>query len=444
MEDDMQHISTGADDAKAAAPTTARTHVRFFIVFLLFIGVVINYLDRTNMAVAAPVLQKDLNISPAMLGFIFSAFGWLYMLMQLPAGVVLDKFGTRKTFGWSLALWSGCTVLFGFAGNVFHLILLRMGLGITEAPCFPAAQRAVAAWFPRRERGMAVGLYVSGEFLGLAMFTPLLAWIVAKHGWHMIFFLSGGAGLLFALGWFKLFSEPTENRWINDAELQYLRDGGAVVGLADREPERFKWATVGRLLADRNLWGIYLGKFSLSSTLFFFFTWFPNYLVHEKHMDLIRAGLWSMLPFTAAMFGIILGGIWSDWMSRRGISHSVARKIPVVMGMLLCSTLVAANYTLVPVVVVAIMSLSFFGQGMAGGIDSIVADMAPENHLGTTIGLCQMFANFGGAVTPLVIGFIIQGTGSYSGGLLYVSGAAVLGMIAVTMIIKRVERVVVT
>jgi len=263
----------------------------------------------------------------------------------------------------------------------------------------------------------------------------------ARHGWHTIFFIGGALGLLFAVFWFKLYSEPGENKWINEAELAYLRDGGAVTELAQTKPEKFKWTTVRQLLGNRQLWGIYVAKFSLSSTLFFFFTWFPNYLVHEKHMDLIRAGLWAMLPFTAAMLGIILGGFWSDAMSRRGIDHSVARKIPIVLGMLLCSILFAANYTSVPIVVVGIMSLSFFGQGMAGGLDSMVADMAPANHIGTTVGLCQFFANFGGAVTPLVIGFIIQGTGSYSGGLLYVSAAALLGVLAILLIVRRVDRV---
>jgi ACS family D-galactonate transporter-like MFS transporter len=329
---------------KTTAPAgeyAGATKVRFFVVLLLFIGVAINYLDRTNMAVAAPVIQHDLHISAATLGFIFSAFGWLYMLMQLPAGIVLDRFGTRRTFGWSLTLWSSCTILFGFAGSALHLVVLRAALGITEAPCFPAGQKAVTAWFPKQERGMAVGLYISGEFLGLALLTPVLAWIVARHGWHMIFFIGGALGLLFAVVWFKLYSEPGENKWINEAELAYLRDGGAVTDLAQTKPEKFRWTTVRQLLRNRQLWGIYIAKFSLSSTLFFFFTWFPNYLVHEKHMDLIRAGLWAMLPFTAAMLGIILGGFWSDAMSRRGIDHSIARKIPIVLGMLLCSILFA-------------------------------------------------------------------------------------------------------
>jgi len=166
----------------SAAHYEGATKVRFFVVLLLFIGVAINYLDRTNLAVAAPVIQHDLHISAATLGFIFSAFGWLYMLMQLPAGIVLDRFGTRRTFGWSLTLWSSCTVLFGFAGSALHLVVLRAALGITEAPCFPAGQKAVTAWFPKQERGMAVGLYISGEFLGLALLTPVLAWIVARHG----------------------------------------------------------------------------------------------------------------------------------------------------------------------------------------------------------------------------------------------------------------------
>lgn len=423
----------------AAAQAQARpTRVRQFILLLLFIGVSINYLDRTIVSVAAPLIQQELNIDPAWMGVIFSAFGWSYMAMQLPSGILIDRYGAKRTFTWSLTLWSLCTMLFGAAGNALQLMLLRVGLGATEAPCFPSAQRVVASWFPKRERGRAVSRYVSGQFIGLAFFAPLLAWAVTTVGWKLVFVACGALGLLFALVWRRHYREPDQCTRANDAERALILDTDALPG--SQQPP-FRWATVGALVAKRELWGVYIAKFSLTSTLFFFFTWFPNYLVHEKGMDLIKAGLWASVPFIAAMAGMLVGGHWSDAMSRRGISHTWARKLPVMLGMLLCSSLFIANYLAMPLAVIAVLSVAFFGQGMAGGLDAIVVDMVPSQGTATAVGLCQLCANVGGAVTPLVIGLIIQATGSYIGGLVYVSIMALLGVFAVAVMIRRVDRV---
>jgi len=415
------------------------SRVRYFILFLLFIGVSINYLDRTIVSVAAPLIQKELNIDPAWMGVIFSAFGWSYMAMQLPSGILIDRYGAKRTFAWSVTLWSLCTMLFGFAASTLHLLLLRIGLGATEAPCFPAAQRVVASWFPRRERGRAVSTYVSGQFIGLAFFAPLLAWAVTVIGWKTIFLVCGALGLLFALAWIKYYREPEHCARINEAERRLIVDTDSVSAVGQSTP--FEWSTVGALLKKREMLGVYLAKFSLTSTLFFFFTWFPNYLVAEKGMDLIKAGMWASVPFIAAMLGMIFGGNWSDAMSKRGISHTRARKLPVLIGMLLCSSLFIANYLSDELAVMAVLSIAFFGQGMAGGVDAIVVDMAPARGTATAVGLCQFCGNIGGALTPLVIGFIIQASGSYIGGLVYVSLMALLGVVAVLMLIGKVERI---
>jgi ACS family D-galactonate transporter-like MFS transporter len=412
---------------------------RVFILILLFLGITLNYLDRTNMAVAAPILQKELNISPAMMGVIFSAFGWIYMAMQIPSGVILDRYGTRKTFGWALFLWSGCTFLFGFATSVIHFIILRLTLGTTEAPAFPSATRCVAAWFPKSERATAVGVYISGQYVGLAFLMPLLTWLVSTYGWQSIFWMAGGFGIFYSIFWLLVYREPSESKHINQAELDYLRAGGAVT---NPEPVKFQWATLGSIIVKRELWGLYLAKFAMSSTLWFFFTWFPSYLVREKHMTLMQAGWYSMLPFACAMGGILVCGVWSDWMSRHGVSHTMARKTPIVLGMVLTACIIGGNYIDDPLVVVALMSVVFFGQGMANGFDALMADTAPAEAFGTTVGVCQMCANLGGALTPLLVGFIIQATGSYAGGIAYVSACAVLGIVSVAFVIKKVERIV--
>lgn len=425
--------------ASVATPVARPSRVRYFILMLLFVGISINYLDRAIVSVAAPLIQQELHIDPAWMGVIFSAFGWSYMAMQLPSGILIYRFGARRVFSWAIMLWSICTAMFGIASSAVSLMLLRIGLGATEAPCFPSAQRVVTSWFPSQERGRAVSTYVSGQFLGLAFFAPLLAWTITVIGWKIVFVICGAVGLLFALVWLKYYREPQHCTQINAAERELIMGADAVQ--SDAQPTPFQWSTVIALAKNKALWGLYVAKFSLSSTLFFFFTWFPNYLVHEKGMDLIRAGLWASVPFIAAMIGMIFGGNWSDAMSRRKVSHTTARKLPVVIGMLLCSTLFVANYLTEPLAVIAVLSLAFFGQGMAGGVDAIVVDMVPSRGTGTAVGLCQLCANAGGAITPLVIGLIIQATGSYIGGLVYVSALAMVGVLAVVLFIGQVKRI---
>ncbi len=419
---------------RVGRPTT----IRVFILALLFLGITLNYLDRTNMAVAAPVLQKEFNIGAATMGLIFSVFGWMYMAMQIPSGVLLDRYGTRNTFGWSLFLWSGCTFLFGFATSVVQFVILRLALGASEAPAFPSATRVAAVWFPKSERGKAVGVYISGQYVGLAFLMPILTWLVSAYGWQSIFWIAGSIGVIYSLLWFLLYRDPDVSKLINQAELDYLREGGAVT---NPESVKFQWGTLGKIIAKRELWGLYLAKFSLNSTLWFFFTWFPSYLVREKHMTLMQAGWYSMLPFACAMLGILVCGYWSDLMSRRGVSHTIARKTPVVLGMALTACIVAGNFIDEPLAVIGVMSIVFFGQGMANGFDMLMADTAPKEAFGTTVGVCQMCANIGGALTPLLVGFIIQGTGSYAGGIAYVSACAILGVVSVGFLIKKVERV---
>ena len=416
------------------------TRYRYAVLALLWVGIAINYLDRANLAIAAPVLQKEMGISPAVMGIVFAAFSWLYMCMQAPAGIVLDRFGVRRTFGWALLVWSCCTCLFGFAANAIQLMGLRALLGTAEAPCFPSAQRAVSNWFPQKERGGAVCTYVSGEYLGLAFLTPLLAWMVVGFGWKSIFFISGLVGIVYAGVWFRLYREPTEHPRVNQAELDVLHAGGATYREAVKS-QPFEWSALGKLMTKRDLWGVYLTKFFFSSSHSFYFTWFPHYLVTAKHMSLVTAGLWSMLPFFVSMMGMLSSGFFSDWLSRRVTSHTFARKFPVVLGMLLCATILAANYVDNVGLVMAIMSVAFFGQGVAGSVDALCCDIAPADKFGTTIGLFQLFSTLGGAIAPMVIGFILQLTGSYNGAMIYITTVALLSVVSIVFIIRRVERV---
>ena len=288
---------------EGAAALVTPTRKRYFIMVLLFITVVINYLDRSNLSIAAPALTSELGIDPIHVGLIFSAFGWTYAAMQLPGGWLVDRVPPRILYTVALLLWSIATIMLGFAASFIALFVLRMAVGALEAPAYPINSRVVTTWFPERERATAIGFYTSGQFVGLAFLTPVLAWLQATYGWHMVFVSTGAVGVIWAAIWYMVYREPRDFKGVNEAEIQLIREGGGLVDIqADTENNKrgFSWLDLGIVLTKRKLWGIYLGQFCLNSTLWFFLTWFPTYLVKYRGMDFIKSGLLASLPFLAS------------------------------------------------------------------------------------------------------------------------------------------------
>lgn len=416
-----------------------RTRARFVILALISFATLLNYLDRAVMGVAAPSITAELHLSPVTMGLIFSAFSWTYAVAQIPGGIALDRLGTRLTYGISLAAWSTFTLLHGFASNVVSLIAFRLGLGVAEAPCFPANSRVLSTWFPQGERARANGVFSVGQYAGLAFFSPLLFWIVAAHGWRMLFVLSGGIGVLFAAVWFAGYRDPWHSRSVNRAELDHIEAGGGLSAAA--APVRFSWSAVGRLLSKRQVAGASLGQFCGNSTQVFFLTWFPTYLATERHLDWIKSGFFAVMPYLAATAGVLLGGVLSDALIRRTGSANIGRKLPVLVGLLLASTIMVANYVESDAVVIAVMSVAFFGQGMVNLGWTLISDVAPKQYLGLTAGIFNFFANVAGVLTPLVIGFIVAATGSFYGALTYIAVLALVGAASYIFVIGDVHRV---
>lgn len=417
----------------------APTRQRYVMLSLIATGTLINYLDRTILGVAAPALTKELGINAALMGVIFSAFSWSYAASQVPGGAFLDRFGTRLTYCLSVAFWSFFTLLQAFVHGVGALIGLRLALGVAESPCFPANSRVVATWFPRDERAFATGVYTVGEYIGLAFLSPLLFAALATFGWRSLFVGAGVVGLVFAIVWWRGYREPRESR-ANQAELDEIVARGA---LLDQPPvQRFDWSAAGRLLKTRQMWGICLGQFAGNSTLVFFLTWFPTYLATERHMDWLKIGFFAIAPFIAASFGVLFGGWWSDRMLRQGKSPNVARKLPIILGLLLASTIIAANFVESNAAVIAILSLAFFAQGMAALGWTLVSDIAPEGMLGVTGGIFNLAANLAGIVTPLVVGGIVAATGSFFYALAFIGIVALLGALAYIVVLGDVKRIV--
>jgi ACS family D-galactonate transporter-like MFS transporter len=426
-----------------SATTTAgqrATKGRFAILALIAIATMINYLDRTLISVAAPMMSKDLMIGPAVMGVILSAFSWTYALAQIPGGALLDKFGTRLTYTVSLILWSLFTGLQGAAFNVASLLGFRLGMGAAEAPCFPANSRILVSWFPQRERARANSVYSIGMYFGIAFLSPLLFWVTNAFGWRHLFIGAGVIGVLFGIVWWVSYREPHESKWANQAELDEIAAGGGI-NLAQAAKTPFSWSDVGYLLRQRQIIGASIGQFATNSTLVFFLTWFPTYLVKERGMAFIKAGFFASLPFIAATVGVILGGIVSDTLVKRTGSLTIGRKTPVVAGLLLSSLITVAAFVDSNTVVIIVMSIAFFGQGMSNLGWTLISEVAPRKLIGVTGGVFNFCTNLAGIITPIVIGFVVQATGSFFGGLAFIGVMALIGACSYIFVLGEVKRV---
>jgi ACS family D-galactonate transporter-like MFS transporter len=428
------------DDMTLAAITASRaTRIRLFILALLTVGTAINYLDRTVISVAAPLMAKDLGLNAALMGLVFSAFSWTYAAAQIPGGILLDRVGVRITYFLSVTLWSTFTLLQGLAPGLGVLLAFRLGLGVAEAPSYPCNSRILAVWFPQQERARATSVYAVGQYFGLAFLSPFLYAIAAALGWRALFLIVGALGVGFGVLWLLAYREPTGSKRVNRAELDHIEAGG---GLGQTAPlAHFRWAQVRFLLGQRQIVGASIGQFAGNSTLVFFLTWFPTYLATERHMAWLKVGLYAVLPFIAASVGVVVGGQASDWLLRRTGSASVARKGPIIAGLLLASTIVAANFLDDNRLVIGVLSLAFFGQGMINLGWTLITDVAPKPLMGLTGGLFNLCANLAGIVTPLVIGLIVAATGSFVYALAFIAVVALIGALSYIFVVGEVRRV---
>lgn len=422
-------------------PTEKITRARYLILFLVCMMTAINYLGRTNIAVAAPYIQQELSLTPAMMGIVFSAFAWTYTIMQIPSGWLLDRFGSRTVYGITMFLWSSFVGLIGWSASLTMLVICRLSLGVCGAPTFPANSRIVTAWFPARERGLAIGAYIGSQYIGLAFLTLPLTWIIVTFGWSYIFFITSALGIAFSVIWYSVFREPTSFPKVSAGELSYIREGGGFCDLPEKGNDP-TWKEVRQLFKNRMLWGMLLGNFTISSTAYFFTTWFPSYLIKAKGLTLVDAGFYASAPFLAAIVGVAVGGKWSDWMLTQGYSVGTSRKVPVITGLLLSCLIATANYTDRIWLITTVMSVAFFGQNIANACGwALLSDVAPRELTGITSGLYNFSSNLAGIVTPLIVGLIVDSTNSYQAGLVFVSTIAALGVLSYLFVVGKPYRI---
>lgn len=412
-------------------PPQIRCRQTLALVLLVVTGV-INYLDRATLAVANEYIRADLGLSLGQMGLLLSAFSWSYALCQLPVGALVDKIGPRWLLGMGLVVWSLAQAAGGLVSTFGWFVIARIVLGIGEAPQFPAAARVVSNWFPIRARGTPTGIYNSASPLGVALAPLLLSPLIAATSWHWAFFVTGAMGLVAAVVWVALYRDPVREQ-MSEAELAYLDAGQK----AEPVPAT-TFASWRALFRHRATWGMLFG-FSGSVYLnWVYLTWLPGYLRTERQMDIAYAGIAASIPFACGFAGALVAGWASDRVARLSISPLVGRRRAVVASMLgmVAFTIPAALVESNTVAIACISIVIFLANAASACSWSLVTVVAPRSRIGS-LGAIQNFGGFiGGALAPILTGFIAQ-TWSFVPALLTGAGIAFLGAMSYQLLVVR-------
>lgn len=419
-----------------------KTRIRYAMLALVFVNVVINYLDRSNLSVAAAGVGEELGLTSVELGLIFSAFGWSYAALQIPGGMLADRVGPRILYAACLITWSLSTIAQGFARGFASLFAFRLATGAFEAPSYPINNRVVTSWFPDHERASAIALFVSGQFIGLAFLTPVLVALQHYAGWRGLFVVTGVVGLVWGVIWYLFYRDPLDHPRVGQPELKYIEAGG---GVFKKPPgtekisawQRSDWKLV---FSNRTLWGVYIGQFCVNATLWFFLTWFPTYLVQYRGLSFIKSGYLASIPFLSACAGLLLSGFISDYLVSKGRSVGQARKTPIILGLIISGSIIGANYVDETALVIGFMSLAFFGAGMALISWVFVSLLSPKHLIGLTGGIFNFMGNLASIVVPIAIGFLASG-GNFKPALVFIGTLGIVGAISYTFLVGKIERI---
>jgi len=370
---------------------------RWPVVWLLFAASLINYLDRSTLSIALPLIAAEMALKPSSMGILLSAFFWSYALMQVPIGWCVDRMDLRWLYAGAFTLWSCTQGLTGFAGSFVVLIAFRILLGVGESLYLPGATKIVSMFFSSQERALPSAIFDLGTRTGLVLGGLLTPWLIVRYGWRTMFVLVGFSGLLWLLPWMRTFPRRDEIK-------QYAP--GLITNAA---PRRTKWkATI-----DRNLFGICLGFFCFDYYWYLLLTWLPEYFVSVRHFTIVKAGLFSALPYAFCGLSEVIGGWLGDYLIQRGWNETRTRKGIVSIGFMMGSFLIpAALVKSANMAAVLVIGAGLVGFG-ASNLLVFPQACAPKQEVGVWTGMQNFAGNIGGIIAPLLTGFLISRTGSY-------------------------------
>ncbi|NPD66762.1 MFS transporter (plasmid) [Lichenicola cladoniae] len=421
------------------APAGAARHVprlRWGIGVLLGCGVLVNYFDRINLSVAAPQLKHAFTLTDGQLGWLFSGFFWSYALMQIPTGMILDRFGVTKTNRCSTLIWSMISASTAFMSGFAGIFGARILLGAAEAPGFPASAKATGYWFPRQERSLATSIFDAGAKFSNVIGVPIVALVVVNFGWRFGFVVTASLSFLYFLMFFFFYRDPSKHPRLSSEEREYIRAGGAAV---EGPAASGGMVMLGHLLRNRKLWGLTIGFAAYGYSFYLFLTWLPNYLVQTMHMSILKSAGFAAVPWACATVAdLVVGGWLIDHLITKGYDDTRVRKTVLVSGMLLGLAVFGATLTADPVWAIVWISIALSGLAAAAPVGwSIPSLIAPKGATGTISGIMNFLNNMMGAVAPIATGYIVGATHSFTDAFLVAGIVLIIGILSYVFLLGK-------
>jgi ACS family D-galactonate transporter-like MFS transporter len=425
---------SNAVSAIAATDVAKPTGVRWKIFLLMLFLISINYIDRASLSVAMPLISKEFDLDPALQGLILSSFFWTYAFMQVPGGMLADRFKPRIVIASATIFWGAFQAIAAVATNWPVLLLTRLGLGASEAPIYPAGGKLNAIWMTQTERGRGATLLDGGAPLGAALGSIVIAWLIAAfNSWRIAFVIAGvGTMLCGLLAWYYIRNAPREHPSVNEAEARYIEQSHALEDAYTPASRGGSWMSYFRY---RSVWCMCLGWMFFNTTFYGLLTWMPTYLFKVHNFDIKTLGGASFIIFFSGFVGELVGGWIGDfWRSRGGSPNLVFRTLFGIAAILATMSIFFVAYVTDPVAVVVLLSATLFFLRWCGMYWAIPSALAGREKSGFLGGCMNLGGNIAGILTPLIVGFIVQATGSYFLALMYFAAAGVALLICSTLI----------
>lgn len=423
------------NEAEQALPAKSQRlkKIQITAMVLLFLAAVINYLDRSSLSVANLTIREELGLSATEIGILLSVFSLAYGIAQLPCGPLLDRKGPRLMLGIGMFFWSLFQAMSGMVHTFTQFVLVRIGMGVGEAPMNPCGVKVINDWFNIKERGRPMGFFNAASTVGVAISPPILAAMMLVIGWRGMFITIGVMGIFLAIGWYMLYRNR-EDIMLTEDEQSYLNAGTVS---AKRNPLSFaEWRG---LFKNRTMWGMMLGFSGINYTAWLYLAWLPGYLQSAYNLDLKSTGMMAAIPFMFGAVGMLLNGYVTDWIVKKGVSPLKSRKVSIVIGMV-CSAMFTfivpqaeTSLSAVLLIGMALFFIHFAGTSAWGIIHVAVA-----SRMTASVGSIQNFASFiCASFAPIVTGFILDKTNSFNLALIICGCVTLLGAVSYIFLVKK-------
>ncbi len=404
------------------------SHRRYWVFFLLFLFNFIAYVDRVNMSVAGKPIAHEFGLSPVALGYLFSSFLWAYVLMMLPGGRLIDRWGTHAVASIATAVWSTAQMATGIVGSFATMLVARLGLGIGEAPFAPVTYGSVRSWSPYTERGTAIAAISAGPPLGLALGAPAVAWLIETLSWRWSFIITGAVGFVWVVVWLSLVSSLEKTRWLPAAEREHIlaeRDAGI-------EPPSHGGLGYLGLIRCPAMWGLFISQGCLVYTFYLYMSWLPNYLQTTRGISIVGSGLYTAIPFVFAALVCIVANWFGDRLLSADAMRAGKRRYLVALCLLLTAVGLAIPFVqpLAGVMTLVTIAVSFANVGPAAN-GALVADiLRSPGDAGRAFAFLVLGGNTFGLLAPIVTGYIVAATGSFNSAFVAAGVLALIGAVA--------------